>query len=241
MSPDHLSRRVDRPSSAPPGHGRPHARGGPAEPRARTAALVLLLLAIGVAGCGGGDGAATAQADAAVGGPAAHPSPESLPAQPAATAPEAPPTPANEPPDEPGEEGVRTLLAGIWWNQEAPREQLSLGEEQRRAMDAAFAGILREHRRRLAAQRDSRRSFEEALRAGRDEEARGHLADLEEAAAAAGVLQPRLRLAVLSLLTPEQRQALASGFPEVLELPWVRGVGGEGRRRGRRQSAGQGP
>jgi hypothetical protein len=106
-------------------------------------------------------------------------------------------------------------------------------------MDRELVARLAAQRRLAARQGEAMAAFDAALRAGDDEAAHEHLAELAAAGGEAVAARGHLRLAVLSLLTPGQRELLPRELPDVLSRPWVRGVDAPGGRRvGRRRGRG---
>ena len=124
--------------------------------------------------------------------------------------------------DPPPEDRRHRLVSKMWWNQPKKIEQLGLGDTQREAMDAllnAFlddrAALVKHHRQTLGALGD-------ALASGDADVARAQGSAIAEAASAPIRRQVDLRVDVVALLTPDQRQTLASTYPKLLSRLWVR-------------------
>jgi len=115
-------------------------------------------------------------------------------------------------------------LSRIWWNQPRPVELFGLSTEQRKAMDALLLNHLG-HRRELA--KDSfeiRRTLGDHLAAGDWKAAEKASAELGERASALAKSDTDLTLAVVRLLSTEQRRGPLIGprgrflSPRVVEV-----------------------
>jgi Spy/CpxP family protein refolding chaperone len=126
---------------------------------------------------------------------------------------------AQEPTVEPAKPAKRPEVR-LWWNDPAVVEKLSLSGEQRAQMDQLFGTYLSE-RKNAARSKNANKRFLEALEQGDGERARKELdswAEGEQGLVQAG---GKLKIEVLSLLSEEQRKALASAYPRLIRKSWV--------------------
>lgn len=144
-------------------------------------------------------------------------------------------------PDEPpplrprySEEQREDMRARIWWNDEESVSALALTESQRDRMDLALAEYFQGVEETRRATRAAQSAFVEALAEG-GAGAAEKLGALGQAAGAAAVLQPQLKIAVLQVLTSSQRDLVDADYPHLLRQPWVRA--GAGRARAARRAA----
>jgi Spy/CpxP family protein refolding chaperone len=108
----------------------------------------------------------------------------------------------------------------LWWNDPAIVEKLSLSGEQRAQMDQLFGTYLSE-RKNAARSSNARKPFLEALEQGDMERARSKLDSWAEGERAGVQAGGKLKIEGLSLLSDEQRKALASAYPRLIRKSWV--------------------
>jgi len=121
--------------------------------------------------------------------------------------------------DPPAKQGKRaeTLL---WWNDPAVVEKLSLLGDPRAQMDRLFE-TYRSERKNAARSSNARKPFLEALEQGDMERARSKLDSWAEGERAGVRAGGKLKIEALSLLSEEQRKALASAYPRLIRRSWV--------------------
>jgi Spy/CpxP family protein refolding chaperone len=131
------------------------------------------------------------------------------------------PAPAQQAPGRPAALGGGAGAPGghLWWNDPEVGEKLSLTVEQRARMDELYRKVQQQNEARgnPVAARDA---YLAALREGDMERARTRLAAWADAEDAALRGMGTLRIEVLSLLSAEQRKALASLKPDLIGVPW---------------------
>jgi Spy/CpxP family protein refolding chaperone len=110
--------------------------------------------------------------------------------------------------------------AGLWWNDLAVVEKLGLSGEQRAQMDQLFETYLSE-RKKAARSKNADRRFLEALEQPDMDRARRELDSWSEGERALVQASGKLKIEVLSLLSGEQRKALASAYPRLVRQTWV--------------------
>jgi Spy/CpxP family protein refolding chaperone len=117
-----------------------------------------------------------------------------------------------------GKPATRPASVHSWWNDETIATDLALTAEQRRKMDAAYQSHADTAGR--AVPRDTRLEFYAALEAGEWNLARKQLSGVP--ATLPNPVRPMLemKLAVVQLLTDEQRQALMARHPDLLRRRW---------------------
>lgn len=117
---------------------------------------------------------------------------------------------------------VTPLLSKIWWNQPKKIEQLSLSDDQRTAMDALLSDFLGQRASDRVAQIEAFEAFGQALGTQGAGAARREADAVGEAVVAPIERQIDLMIAVVDLLSAEQRQQLVDSFPRLLGRPWIR-------------------
>ena len=127
-------------------------------------------------------------------------------------------------------EQVRQMM---WWNKPARAAELSLSDEQREAMDAALRVYLEARRTDAADHQEVFQSFGKALVAGNAKATREVGERVIETIATPMRRQIELMIEVIALLTPPQREILATRYPQLVNRPWI--VGGSMRSTGRDQ------
>jgi len=137
------------------------------------------------------------------------------------------PARAVDPVDEPAKPAKRAE-ARLWWNAPAFVEKLGLSGEQRAQMDQLFEAYESE-RKDAARSSNARRPFFQALEQGDMEQARRELDSWAEGERAAVQAGGKLKVEVLSLLSEEQRKALASLHPRLIRKTWAPGASWEPR------------
>jgi Spy/CpxP family protein refolding chaperone len=120
---------------------------------------------------------------------------------------------------DPAAEPAKRPEARLWWNDPAVVEKLSLSGEQRAQMDQLFETYLSE-RKNAARSKNANKRFLEALEQGDGERARKELDSWAEGERAQVRAGGKLKIEVLSLLSEEQRQALASAYPRLIRKNW---------------------
>ena len=126
---------------------------------------------------------------------------------------------AADPADEPAKPAKRAE-ARLWWNDPAVVEKLGLLGDPRAQMGQLFETYLSE-RKNAARSSNARKPFLEALEQGDMERARSKLDSWAEGERAGVRAGGKLKIEVLSLLSDEQRKALASAYPRLIRKSWV--------------------
>jgi len=126
---------------------------------------------------------------------------------------------AAEPADEPARAAKRAE-ARLWWNDPAVVEKLGLSGDQRAQMDQLFE-TYRSERRNAAKSSNAHDSFLEALGQGDAEWARRELESWVEGERALLQAVGKLKIEVLALLSEEQRKALPSAYPRLIQQVWM--------------------
>jgi Spy/CpxP family protein refolding chaperone len=116
----------------------------------------------------------------------------------------------------------RNLVSRIWWNQSQKVEELKLTTEQRGKMDALLESYLEKRRAGGQEQRKVLETFGRALASGNEVVARQQRDAYAETMTAPLKDQMDMMIAVVSVLTPEQRQELTSRYPKILSRLWIR-------------------
>lgn len=129
--------------------------------------------------------------------------------------------------ESPRSPAVRSPAEGprIWWNQSRFIEGLALTGEQRGRMDEVLERHLFARRSQRQEYRQARGEVARAARDGRWQEAEAASVRLGEAGAELARLEGELMVAVLRLLSADQRAKLEDGFPMILLRPWLLGGG----------------
>ncbi|MEM8997233.1 MAG: hypothetical protein AAGF23_20790 [Acidobacteriota bacterium] len=122
--------------------------------------------------------------------------------------------------------------ANAWWNQSRYIERLALSADGRTQMDAALTAHLESTDPKARAETQAK--LHGALLAGEWDAARAALDGVNTARNEAFADQTELKIEVLKLLSPEQRQVLANDFPRLIARPWVRPQRDGAKRGGRR-------
>jgi Spy/CpxP family protein refolding chaperone len=108
----------------------------------------------------------------------------------------------------------------LWWNDSDVIETLALTKDQRKKMDAAWAKYEKARPERTV-HAQSRRALEDALVAGRWDDARKQLKTLADAAQAPILAGGELKITVLQALSPEQLAKIKSDHVMLLRQPWA--------------------
>jgi Spy/CpxP family protein refolding chaperone len=117
-----------------------------------------------------------------------------------------------------GEPRTAAPVRHSWWNDEVLAKQLSLTPEQRRKMDAAWQ--TKKQAPRQASATAGSRDFYAALEAGEWDRARRQIAEVPKTLPNPVPATLEGKLAVVQLLTDEQRQKLAEEHPDLLQRRW---------------------
>lgn len=120
------------------------------------------------------------------------------------------------------------LISKTWWNQPKKIEELGLKQEQRSKMDAAIQAFLKNRQNSPREQHKALNAFGEALAKGDQETARRHGDSVAQAISDPVRGQIDMMIEVVALLTPEQRQKLASTYPKLLTRLWIRSANPRG-------------
>lgn len=131
-------------------------------------------------------------------------------------APATPPTPAAAP--------NAQMVVRAWWNQPDLVAALKLTNEQRTKMNALLTHSFESQRAAQLQQGQHQKDYEQALAKGDWQTARQQAAAIREGLVATWAAQSTLKIDVLALLTPEQRQIVATQYPLLLRQPSVFGV-----------------
>ncbi len=110
----------------------------------------------------------------------------------------------------------------LWWNKATKVEEFSLSNEQRAAMDALVRELMEKRRGDTPKQRETFSSFGETLGAGDAAATREAGERVIETVALPMRRQIELMIEVVGMLTVEQREMLATKYPNILSRPWVR-------------------
>jgi hypothetical protein len=129
---------------------------------------------------------------------------------------------AEDPAGEPAKEArpAKRPEARLWWNDPAVVEKVGLSGEQRAQMDQLHETYKGE-KKNAARSSNARHRFVEALEQGDVERARSELDSWSEGERAQVRAGGKLKIEVLSLLSGEQRKALASAYPRLIRKNWV--------------------
>jgi Spy/CpxP family protein refolding chaperone len=109
----------------------------------------------------------------------------------------------------------------LWWNDPGVVEKLGLSGDQRAQMDQLFE-TYQGDRKNAARSSNARKPFVEALEQGDMDRARSELDSWAEGERALVQAGGKFKIEVLSLLSEEQRKALASAYPRLIRRSWVR-------------------
>ncbi len=121
---------------------------------------------------------------------------------------------------DPAAQPAKRVEGRLWWNDPAVVEKLGLPGEQRAQMDQLFETYLSE-RKNAARSRNADKRFLEALEQPDMDRARKELVSWSEGERALVQASGKLKIEVLSLLSQEQRKALASAYPRLIRKSWV--------------------
>lgn len=117
-------------------------------------------------------------------------------------------------------EPAKRPQARLWWNDPAVVEKLGLLGDQRAQMDQLFETYLSE-RKNAAKSRNANKRFLEALEQPDMDRARSELDSWSEGERALVQASGKLKIEALSLLSKEQRKALASAYPSLIRQSWT--------------------
>ena len=113
---------------------------------------------------------------------------------------------------------VEDLLPHTWWNTEPLLSKLSLAEDQRKTMDAAFRHFLEGLKSNNS--QEVNEAFFASLDTGDLKAARAGIRRMEEVAAQSVRSAAEMKLAVVEALKPGQRTALLAERPQILRGNW---------------------
>jgi len=116
------------------------------------------------------------------------------------------------------------LLEREWWNQPDIVKALDLKDSQRSQMDEQLKQAFEVQRVAQQKQRENRIAFDDAVGKGDWDAAKKAAEGLHAATADQLGGQDQVKLAVLPLLTDEQRQKLISQYGFIVRRPWIVGV-----------------
>ena len=123
-----------------------------------------------------------------------------------------------------------------WWNQDSNISQLNLTTSQRKGADAALVEFVKTREQRITTNQKAQEAFFDAL--GTEASAQ-ELARLSDAMIASMTANSRsnadLRIAVMAVLTSEQRAQIAKTKARLLRSDWT---GGNAQRRAQRSGGG---
>jgi Spy/CpxP family protein refolding chaperone len=108
----------------------------------------------------------------------------------------------------------------LWWNDPVVVEKLGLSGDQRAQMDRLFQTYESE-RKDAARSSSARKRFLEALEQGDMDRARSEVDSWAEGDRAMVHAGGKLKIEALSLLSQEQREALASAYPRLIRQNWM--------------------
>jgi len=134
-------------------------------------------------------------------------------------------TPRRTPPAQ-GAPGVPNaqLLGRAWWNQPELVVALKLSDAQRTKMDGLLTQSAESQRAVQQPQGQHQKALEQALASGDWQSARTEASAIRNGLVAIWAAQSTLKIDVLALLTPEQRQIVAAQYPLLLRQPSVFGL-----------------
>ncbi|MGD0946258.1 MAG: hypothetical protein ABSA52_02425 [Candidatus Binatia bacterium] len=134
-------------------------------------------------------------------------------------------TPHGTPPVQsaPGVQNAQ-LLGRAWWNQPELVVALKLSDAQRTKMDGLLTQSAESQRAVQRPQGQHEKALEQALASGDWQSARREASAIRDGLVAIWAAQSTLKIDVLALLTPEQRQIVVAQYPLLLRQPSVFGV-----------------
>ena len=131
----------------------------------------------------------------------------------------------------------------LWWNDDLIASQLGLNESQRADMDAAY-GRYDKRSKEARKVRSIQKAFHDSLEKGDWEKARTQLDEWGESEVLPQHAMSELKLEVLQMLEPAQREKLVEMYPRIIQrqwrpaLSWDRGAGGKAFKGARKQQPG---